>query len=178
MAFVERAIVDALTSGFQYPRIYFALKLKRVPAYYVSNTMVPTGLLSIMSIISFGVNEDGSRMAMSDRLDIALSLLLAAISYKFIVNSSLPLLPYSTILDWYVWFCFGFILLVVIECVVFPAILSSYESIHSEDLFADTEKYVCAGLVILFASVNVLLVAYVNLFVSSNMHSNNVHKKR
>jgi hypothetical protein len=166
------------SSGFQYPRIYFALKLKRVPAYYVSNTMVPTGLLSIMSVISFGVNEDGSRMAMSDRLDIALSLLLAAISYKFIVNSSLPLLPYSTILDWYVWFCFGFILLVVIECVVFPAILSSYESIHSEDLFADTEKYVCAGLVILFVFVNVLLVAYVNLFVSSNMHSNNVNKRR
>jgi hypothetical protein len=113
-------------AGFVYPRATFSTTLSRQGGYYVTNVVMPMTVLTYLAGISAGaVDADGQRLSTADRLSVTLTLLLTAVAYKFIVATSLPQVSYLTSLDTYVLVCFLFMLIIVIENVVWPAVVAS-----------------------------------------------------
>merc|ERR1719334_635235 len=70
-------------------------------------------ILSFCSMAVFSLDKDDG---LSDRYDVLLTLLLAAVAFQYIINSELPKLPYLTLMDIYVLFSFAFVFM-VIACV-------------------------------------------------------------
>eukprot|EP01038_Epipyxis_sp_PR26KG_P008610 gene8610-11638_t len=140
------------SSGYIYPRINFSIALNRKPGYYVSNVMVPIFTLGMISFLSFGINEDGTKMDTGTRLGIVLTLLLTAVAYKLVASSSLPQVSYNTLLDWYVWYCFAIILIIAIEIVIFPIIVS-----HGVPSYVE---WYCAAFIFITGTIVICCYAY------------------
>jgi hypothetical protein len=111
------------SSGMVYSSWKNTVKIQRKSGFYVSNVVIPMASFSLLSFLSFGILEDGTKMDTSSRLSITLTLLLTAVAYKFVVSSSLPQISYPTLLDRYVWLCLGNILLVAVENVFYPVLV-------------------------------------------------------
>ena len=48
--------------------------------------MLPILLISILSLLTFGVNENGEKIEAGTRASMAITLLLTSVSYKFVVS--------------------------------------------------------------------------------------------
>ena len=53
---------------------------------------MPIFLISILSVLTFGVNEDGSKIDAGSRAAMSLTLLLTSISYKFVGKNQLQVI--------------------------------------------------------------------------------------
>jgi hypothetical protein len=78
------------SSGLVYPRCIFTIYISRRGGYYVSNVMVPMAVLTMLTMVSCGLEPTGETLSTGDRLSVTLTLLLTAVAYKFVVASSLP----------------------------------------------------------------------------------------
>ncbi|KAG7397397.1 hypothetical protein PHYBOEH_000805 [Phytophthora boehmeriae] len=117
--------------------IRFELLLERQPEYYVTNVAIPAGIITYLCFISYAPLSDGSLMDTGDRMQIVLTLLLTAVTFKNQVASLTPQISYFTTLDQYVFFCFIIACLVAIENALFPIFA---------DLFPAHEKWQEKGL--------------------------------
>ena len=81
--------------------------------YYINN--VGLMLMAIVSLAWLLFFLDSSDEGFGTRVDIILTLLLTAVSYKQTICDSLPKIPYLTPLDRYVMFSFGFLYLCLVE---------------------------------------------------------------
>ncbi|GMF35003.1 unnamed protein product [Phytophthora fragariaefolia] len=100
--------------------IRFEMMLERRPGYYVTNVAIPAGIITYLCFISYAPLSNGSLMDTGDRLQIVLTLLLTAVTFKSEVASLTPQISYFTTLDKYVFFCFIITSLVAIENALFP----------------------------------------------------------
>ncbi|POM60393.1 hypothetical protein PHPALM_30765, partial [Phytophthora palmivora] len=100
--------------------IRFEMMLERRPGYYVTNVAIPAGIITYLCFISYAPLSDGSLMDTGDRVQIVLTLLLTAVTFKNMVASLTPQISYFTTLDQYVFFCFIISCLVAIENALFP----------------------------------------------------------
>ena len=80
------------------------IRIMRRPSYYVHNMVGMMALLSGLSLIVFIFEL--SRV--SDRIQITLTLMLTAVTFKFALSDSLPRVPYHTFID-------KFVLMVMVE---------------------------------------------------------------
>ena len=147
------------SSGYQYPRFRFVMYLTRKSGYYMSNVCIPIMIISALSLISCGINEDGTRLQTSDRLGITLTLLLTGVAYKFVVASSLPQLSYLTLLDSYVWCCFGFMFLIAVENVLFPIVY--FHGTRQGINYDLVEPYLTLILGLIFVGTNLGWIGYI-----------------
>ena len=113
--------------GTIYPRLTFRVLLERKSGYYISNVALPLAVLTALGPLSNAIEIDGSSMGTGDRLSVTLTLILTAVAYKFVVAASLPQVSYLTLLDTHVLICFGFLVINVIENVLYPVYAHRYE---------------------------------------------------
>jgi len=106
--------------------IRFEMMLERRPGYYVTNVAIPAGIITYLCFISYAPLSDGSLMDTGDRVQIVLTLLLTAVTFKNMVASLTPQISYFTTLDQYVFFCFIVSCLVAIENALFPLFLDLF----------------------------------------------------
>ncbi|ETL81541.1 hypothetical protein L917_18130 [Phytophthora nicotianae] len=104
------------------------MMLERRPGYYVTNVAIPAGIITYLCFISYAPLSDGSLMDTGDRVQIVLTLLLTAVTFKNMVASLTPQISYFTTLDQYVFFCFIISCLVAIENALFPLFVGLFSS--------------------------------------------------
>eukprot|EP00112_Aurelia_sp_Birch-Aquarium-sp1_P011351 Seg2388.1 transcript_id=Seg2388.1/GoldUCD/mRNA.D3Y31 product="Neuronal acetylcholine receptor subunit alpha-7" protein_id=Seg2388.1/GoldUCD/D3Y31 len=83
----------------------FAFSIRRKYSFFVSNIIVLLALISFMSLGPFCVPQSD----IGDRMSIIFTLLLTAVTFKFVVSQSLPKISYQTVLDQYVLLCIIYI---------------------------------------------------------------------
>jgi gmma-aminobutyric acid receptor subunit gamma len=153
------------SSGYRYPRFHFTVTLARQAGYYLSNVCTPICFISMLSLISLGIDLDGFTLTTADRLSISLTLLLTGVAYKFVVASSLPQLSYQTLLDYYIWCCFGFLILVTLENTIYPLVLYHYRRYYPDIVMDSVENYIAIILGMSFVLMNVLWISKVILMI-------------
>jgi len=114
-------------------RITFRMKIVRKWKIYFWRIGLFTMILSFCSMAVFSLDKDDG---LSDRYDVLLTLLLAAVAFQYIINSELPKLPYLTLMDIYVLFSFSFVFM-VIGCVFTGGVLE-VEQVVDDCFFAAT----------------------------------------
>lgn len=75
------------------------LRMKRKPGFYIWNIVIPFGMIVTLSFASFA-------FSVWDRCDVrmqvAVTMLLSAVAFKFVAIQTLPSIPYLTLLDKYI----------------------------------------------------------------------------
>lgn len=98
-------------------------------------------MIVVMSGSSFCIPPE----QIQDRLSASLTLVLAAVAYKYNVVQTVPHIGYLTFMDWYVLMCYLFLFFVVVEnCAAF---------LFLQD--REKEKYLVASLCAVFLLCNV-----------------------
>ena len=98
-------------SMITYSSYAFEFHIKRKYTYFLTNIVCLMFLISLLSFTTFFVSPE----SIGDRLGVILTLLLTAVTFKFVVSQSLPPVSYLTVLDWYVLSSVVFIFSVAIE---------------------------------------------------------------
>eukprot|EP00794_Sanderia_malayensis_P009794 gene9794-10793_t len=88
----------------------FTFSIRRKFAFFVRNILVMITMLSLLSLAPFCVAET----EVGDRLSIIFTLLLTAVTFKFVISQSLPRVAYETRLDKYVLANMAYILIITI----------------------------------------------------------------
>ncbi|KAG7397399.1 hypothetical protein PHYBOEH_000807 [Phytophthora boehmeriae] len=152
--------------------IVFEMMLERRPGYYVTNVVIPAAIITYLSFLSYAALEDGKLMEMGDRLQIVLTLLLTAVTFKNQVASLTPQISYFTALDLYVYFCFIIASLVAIENALFPLIIGLFPK--RDRWQQDSLLGISAGV---FTTVNILWLIYVVTGVKKRKRASKVLMK-
>ena len=114
-------------SLIHYSVFTFEFHIKRKYSYFLTNIVFLMFLISLLSFTTFFVSPDNT----GERLSVILTLLLTAVTFKFVVSQSLPPVSYLTVLDWYVLTSVIFIFAVAIE----NSIVAKIQNEKSRKLF-------------------------------------------
>ena len=88
-------------AAIQFSRQRFLFKVRRKYRAYIDNVAVTTFLITTMTGTAFFVDPTADS-AIANRLAVIVTLLLAAVSFRFVVRSYLPSIAYMTLADHYV----------------------------------------------------------------------------
>jgi preprotein translocase subunit SecG len=76
------------------------LHVQRCPNYYLQNIIGVMFTLSLLGLLCFAMDIDD----LGSRVGNLLTLILAAVAFKFVVAQILPRVPYNTLIDYYmIW---------------------------------------------------------------------------
>lgn len=75
-----------------------ALHIRRCALYYVQNVAIALLLLTSLGLVTFAMDVHD----LGNRVGTCLTLILSSIAFKFILASTLPKVPYNTVIDYYV----------------------------------------------------------------------------
>ncbi|KAJ8037632.1 Gamma-aminobutyric acid receptor subunit beta-2 [Holothuria leucospilota] len=106
----NRLTVDSANNEetYGYPMHIIQIYVTRKISYYMWNVALVTLLILLSNFTSFAVSPS----APEDRLSVSVTLLLTAVAFKSVVSSSLPKIPYLTLMDKYVLWS------LIIQCLV------------------------------------------------------------
>ncbi|EGZ30398.1 hypothetical protein PHYSODRAFT_310332 [Phytophthora sojae] len=124
----DKVFVGKIDAEGEKKETRFEMVLERRPEYCVTNVAIPAAIITYLCFISYAPLSDGSLMDTGDRLQIVLTLLLTAVTFKSEVASLTPQISYFTTLDKYVFFCFIIACLVAIENALFPLFVGLFPS--------------------------------------------------
>ncbi|KAJ3211097.1 Glycine receptor subunit alpha-3 [Entophlyctis luteolus] len=94
-----------------YSFLAVSIEAKRIPAYYITRYIVPIFVLALASSAQYWIDP----AAVSTRIGAGVTLLLAVVSFMFILSTDLPKVSYNTSMDKFVLTCFFFIFFGLIE---------------------------------------------------------------
>jgi len=100
-------------------------KFARNPWGHMSRTGVMNALLSLSVLCIFALDPEEH---FNDRVNIVITLILAAVAFQYVVVSVLPPVPYLTILDKCTLGTFGFLGYILLELVIFETVESLQDS--------------------------------------------------
>ena len=103
--------------------IFFACSVKRKPGYFFWNIFLMMFLITTLMFTAFAIPATNPH----NRLAVTLTLLLTAIAFKFIINKSIPQIPYLTYLDIYVITCMVLLALQAIQNAVITVVASTVQ---------------------------------------------------
>ena len=87
------------------------LSVARRSTSYILKMILPLLLLVLLSSLSYAV-DPGSPPA---RVGFSVALVLSIVTFNLVVSQDLPKINYATLLDWYVWVCFLFVVVALAE---------------------------------------------------------------
>jgi len=100
-------------AGSKYPTMILRFKMQRRWQVFMWNIVLMMMLIEFLTLTAFALNiEDGEA---ADRMGLCMIMVLTAIAFLQIVKSRLPMLPYLTILDWYIYSSYLFLVGVMVE---------------------------------------------------------------
>merc|ERR1719384_99722 len=108
------------------------LRVNRMPAYYFGNIIFPNFLIVAGCFSAFVI----PRSDIADRLSVTVTLMLAAVAFRFIVSTMLPKVSYLTVMDYYLLLGFLALILMIAE--------NAIAGIPSLDKFGDDIDLWCA----------------------------------
>ena len=74
------------------------LRVSRLAQYYVQNIVVMMFSLSLLGLLAFIMEVQD----LGDRVSTVLTVILTAVAFKFVIDGSLPKVPYNTVIDYYI----------------------------------------------------------------------------
>nr|XP_022321663.1 uncharacterized protein LOC111123552 [Crassostrea virginica] len=128
-----------------YPFLVFKTLAMRRAGFFVWNIILIMTIISSLSFATFAV----SRNLPQNRLQLAFTLTLTGVTFRFVTNQQLPKISYLTRLDKYILYCMVFNYLVT----AWHAIVTL---IPDEGTQADSDFYFFIGFVIFYALFHVL----------------------
>lgn len=87
------------------------LHVQRKSASYILKMILPMFVVVCLSTLTYWIDP----MSPPARVGSTITLVLSIITFNLTVSQDLPKINYSTLLDWYVWKCFLFVLAAVCE---------------------------------------------------------------
>jgi hypothetical protein len=99
-------------SGNYYSNVEFCIMVHRNFVYYVWKVLAIVYLLILSSFVCFAMDPIDD---FGDRINICLTLFLAAVAFLYVVGENLPKVPYLTLLDKLMLIAFFFIFLAGVE---------------------------------------------------------------
>jgi hypothetical protein len=100
--------------GFSLPRHTFSLHIKRNYAFYLFKVALPLLLITVISWTAFWLNPTTSFVP---QLNLGITSILAAITFNITVTSSLPRVPYITLMDGFIAICYTFFFVAILGTV-------------------------------------------------------------
>ena len=97
-----------------YSSLHIIALVQREGDWFVNNILVVAGGLVLIALTSCSMHEIDQK----GRNDVGVLTLLAAITNKFIVSEHLPKIPYRTLIDIYLDFCFVMHMIIIFNNVV------------------------------------------------------------
>ncbi|RHY49030.1 hypothetical protein DYB38_009850 [Aphanomyces astaci] len=101
--------INESTTSEIYPRMNFSILLQRRGGYYITHIVIPVTLITYMGFLSFCLDNEGKTIDTGERLLISVTMVLTAVTYKFVVAGAIPQISYLTMLDHYVSFSFYYV---------------------------------------------------------------------
>jgi len=135
------------------PKLVATAYTSRHSGFYVFNAFFLIFLITASSLSVFSINSNLSQ----NRLQVTYTILLASISFKWVINRSLPPVSYLTFLDKYSIFC----ILYINVLAAYHAIIAKFNAYFHQD----TDVF----MLIMFASSFLMLhvVCYICYFIIS-----------
>jgi len=87
------------------------IRISRKSMNYVLKMILPMCLLVLLSSLSYAVDPSSPPA----RVGFSVALVLSIVTFNLVVSQDLPKINYATLLDWYVWCCFVFVVLALGE---------------------------------------------------------------
>lgn len=86
------------SGGLKYAVTQVCLQMERRPEYFINNVWTMLTLLAALGLILFMLEASSQ----GERIVYVVTVMLTAFAYKFSINSDLPAVPYSTLMDHYI----------------------------------------------------------------------------
>ncbi|KAH3742650.1 gamma-aminobutyric acid receptor subunit rho [Pelomyxa schiedti] len=128
-------------------KLAFLGRVERSSTYFMWNVVFVMLLIIAMSFISWCLDPSEG----GDRLGINLTLLLTAVTYKYVIGAYLPKTAYLTILDIYVLTAFVLLIIIIIE--------NGLAASSSAETAADLDKWAEIFIIPIWIGLNILMVA-------------------
>ncbi|KAL5019810.1 hypothetical protein ScPMuIL_002702 [Solemya velum] len=119
------------TTVVSFPGIAVSCTAARRSGFFIWNIMLMMFMISSLSITTFAVD----RILPQNRLQLSLTLVLVAVTFRFVANQILPKISYLTILDQYILTNMTFMYLVCI----WHAVISLFD--YDKELAGDMDYY-------------------------------------
>lgn len=107
-----------------YPRYTFEIKLQRNYQYYIFKVFLPLLLITLISWTTFWMNANA---VFATQMSVGLISTLTAITFNFTVASSLPRVPYMTLMDAYIFICYIFFFSSIIANVTLHFLVNNHK---------------------------------------------------
>jgi hypothetical protein len=92
------------------PPFTIRLRVNRLAMYYGGNIVLPNFLIVLGCFSAFAI----APVNVADRLAVSITLMLAAVAFRFVIESMLPKVTYLTLMDYYIMV--GFLALSLLIC--------------------------------------------------------------
>jgi len=76
--------------------------------------ILPMSFISFLSLVAFSITDDNS----GARVSYLITLLLTFVAFQTVVKSALPYIPIATLMDWYIYIVYGYIIFIIIVSVI------------------------------------------------------------
>ncbi|GAB9472903.1 hypothetical protein Gpo141_00010068 [Globisporangium polare] len=146
--------------------IEFEIMLERRSGYYFTNVAIPSAIITYLCFTTFAPDDTGAFMDTSSRLQIVITLLLTAVTFKNQVASLIPQVSYFTTLDKYVFVCFIITCLVTLENSLFPSLVNIFPTWKETGLLSFS--------VSAFSLTNLVWMAYLVFWIRLRAHRSKV----
>ena len=100
---------DESSSQLSYSRLKITIRVRRRIGYWMTNVVIPMGVVSTSLFATFVLPPNET----NDRLAASLTILLAMVTFKYVISDKLPKISYVTLIDSYVLVCFGLAFLTI-----------------------------------------------------------------
>ncbi|XP_041367944.1 acetylcholine-gated ion channel acc-4-like isoform X2 [Gigantopelta aegis] len=133
--------------------LHILIRVRRKSGCYLWNVVFIMFMIKLLTFATWGINPD-----IPDRVMLIATLFLTAVTFKFVVSSSLPVISYLTYLDKYILLSLVFLLLQSIE----SASVSELTKIYDMDTVVEYDLYAMGGLLLLLIVFHVGFAIYIH----------------
>ena len=162
-------ITDPYGSSTENPFVLLShiFALRREWQFYITRVVIILSIISFLTNLVFVFGEG----SVGEQFGFISTMLLAAVAYVFIVTDYIPNLKYFTLLDYYIYFTFFYILIVSIEIGVVSVIGSTdfgIEYIEYIIMGADFVLWLIVHLIFLISSRRAYKIEKNKIYVPKN----------
>ncbi|CAF0809229.1 unnamed protein product [Adineta steineri] len=144
----------------RHPVLAIACRAARRPGYYYWNAFFLILLITMLAFCIFSISPDLPQ----NRLQITCTLLLTSVTFRWVVNRSLPPVSYLTTLDIYAIIS---IVILVVLCVWHSIIASviflnplSVKILQPSNYYVIIDRYVFIGLFVMYIAIHIALILW------------------
>jgi hypothetical protein len=114
-----------------FPRLTFKMAIKRNHGFYLFKVFFPLLLITVISWTVFWINPN---TAFVPQMTVGMFSILTAITFNLTITSSLPRVPYVTLLDGYIATCYMFFFATILSVVSIHVMINQQKTAQATSL--------------------------------------------